>query len=253
MKDNRRQKISFQASWLKNAGLACFTGLLAVACTAQTDSPLPLPSAPPTQTPPQTSNQPAQTTPVKAAPANVPPAARPLQASNPSCKISFAKINDPNPPTNIRSTPEVKPNNIVGQVENGKLVRVLSEKNGWFQIEEPAKGWISKTVTETECSQKQQPITFPPNGNSTIISGRFIGPGTHKYTLKANQGQTLTVTSLKGSFPAIFGPNDKYLGGDPNAANNSPWTGKLPATGEYGIVIESNFKGGDYQFSVQLK
>lgn len=253
MKNEHRRKISFQACWLRNAGIACFVGSLAVACTPPTDSPLPAPSPTPTQTPAQAPTQPAQTTAQRAAPANVPPAAGQPQASNPNCQISNAKINDPNPPTNIRSSPEVKPNNIVGKVENGRVLRVLSEKNGWFQIEEPAKGWISKTVTETECSQKQQPITFPPNRNSTTISGRFIGTGTHKYTFKANQGQTLTVTSLKGSFPAIFGPNEKYLGGDPNAANSPPWTGKLPATGEYSLVLESNFKGYDYQFSVQLK
>lgn len=253
MKDNRRQKISFQASWLKNVGLACFAGLLAAACTSPTDSPPPSTSEVPAQTPAQTSTQPAQTTPVKAAPANVPPAAGQPQASNPKCPISYAKINDPNPPTNIRSSPEVKPNNIVGKVENGRVVFVQSEKNGWLQITEPITGWVSKTVTETECSEKTQSITIPANRNSTTISGRFIGTGTHKYTLKANQGQTLTVTSLKGAFPTIYGPDGKRLGGDPNIANSPPWTGKLPATGEYSLVLESNFKGYDYQFSVQLK
>ncbi|MBD2039608.1 SH3 domain-containing protein [Microcoleus sp. FACHB-672] len=253
MKDNRRQKISFQASWLKNAGLACLAGLLATACTPPTDSPLPLPSETPAQAPAQAPTQPAQTTPVKAAPANVPPAAGQPQASNPKCEISNAKINDPKPPTNIRSSPEVKPNNIVGKVENGRVVSVKSEKNGWLQITEPITGWISKSVAETECKEKNQPISFPPNRNSATISGRFIGTGTHKYTLKANQGQTLTVTSLKGSFPAIYGPDGKYLGGDPNITNSPPWTGKLPATGQYSLVLESYFKGYDYQFSAELK
>lgn len=242
MKDSQNREISFNSPKLKTAGMACLLSLLSVACTPQ---------------PPTVKSSAAQSAiaPVAAAPASAPITV--AQASQPElCKITMVKIADPNPPTNVRSSPEVKPNNIVGKIENGKLVSVKTEKNGWFQISEPA-GWISKKVTESSCNQKRQRISFPPNSSSVTISDRFIGTGTHEYLLKANQGQTMTVTVNKGSLPFIFPPGDKnrqkdLTGGGDNTGKKS-WSGKLPATGDYILDLESNFKGYDYSFKVEAK
>ncbi|MBW4496020.1 MAG: SH3 domain-containing protein [Oscillatoria princeps RMCB-10] len=243
MKDSQKREISFNSLWLKTASMACLLSLLSIACS---------PQPPAAESPAGTS----QTVPVPAAPASTPLAAQ-AQASQPElCKVTMVKIADPNPPTNVRSSPEVKPNNIVGKVENGKLVPVKTEKNGWFEISEPA-GWISKKVTESGCNQKRLRISFAPNSSSVIISDRFIGTGSHEYLLKANQGQTLTVTANKGSLPFIFAPGDKNrkqdLGGGGDYSGKKSWTGKLPATGDYLLNLDSNFKGYDYSFTVEVK
>jgi hypothetical protein len=242
MKDSQNREISFNSPKLKTAGMACLLSLLSVACTPQ---------------PPTAESSAAQSAiaPVAAAPASAPITV--AQASQPElCKITMVKIADPNPPTNVRSSPEVKPNNIVGKIENGKLVPVKTEKNGWFQISDPV-GWISKKVTESSCNQKRQRISFPSNSSSVTISDRFIGTGTHDYLLKANQGQTMTVTANKGSLPFIFPPGDKnrkqdLTGGGGNSGKKS-WSGKLSATGDYVLNLDSNFKGYDYSFKVEVK
>ena len=169
----------------------------------------------------------------------------------------MAKTADPNPPTNVRSSPEVKPNNIVGKLENGTWVSVKTEKNGWFEITDPVEGWISKKVTESSCNQKRLRISFPGNSSSVTISDRFIGTGSHEYLLRANQGQTMTVIVNKGSLPFIFAPGDgnrqKDLTGGGDNSGKKSWSGKLPATGDYILDLESNFKGYDYSFKVEVK
>jgi hypothetical protein len=244
MKDSQNREISFNSPKLKTASMACLLSLLSVACTPQ---------------PPTVKSSAAQSAiaPVAAAPASTTQAIQ-AQASQPElCKITMVKIADPNPPTNVRSSPEVKPNNIVGKIENGKLVSVKTEKNGWFEITDPVQGWISKKVTESSCNQKRQRISFPPNSSSVTISDRFIGTGTHEYLLKANKGQTMTVTANKGSLPFIFAPGDgnrqqDLTGGGGNSGKKS-WSGKLSATGDYILDLESNFKGYDYSFKVEVK
>lgn len=244
MKDSQNREISFNSPKLKTAGMACLLSLLSVACTPQ---------------PPTAESSAAQSAiaPVAAAPASAPITV--AQASQPElCKITMVKIADPNPPTNVRSTPEVKPNNIVGQIENGKLVPVNTEKNGWFEISDPTQlAWISKTVTESNCNQKRQRISFPANSSSVTISDRFIGTGTHEYLLKANQGQTMTVTVNKGALPFIFTPGDgnrkQDLTGGGDYTGKKSWSGKLPATGDYVLDLDSNFKGYDYSFKVEVK
>ena len=42
-------------------------------------------------------------------------------------------------------------NNLVGILENGTPLPVITEKNGWFQISSPVQGWISKNRTKTVC------------------------------------------------------------------------------------------------------
>ena len=169
----------------------------------------------------------------------------------------MAKVTDPQPPTNVRSSPQVNPNNIIGQVNNGTLVSVQSEKDGWFEISNPVKGWISKTVMQSDCNEKTQRVSFPANSTSTSISSRFIGTGSHVYLLKGNQGQTLTLTVQEGPLPFVFPPNDpnrqKELTGGGGYSDKKNWTGQLSQTGDYILQLESNRSGYEYKFSVEAK
>lgn len=60
----------------------------------------------------------------------------------PSPKNCSTVVFDPESPLNVRSTPDATLNNVVGILENGTPLSVITEKNGWLQISSPVQGWI---------------------------------------------------------------------------------------------------------------
>jgi Bacterial SH3 domain len=169
-----------------------------------------------------------------------------------SCKVTMAKISDPNPPLNVRSTPNTASNdNVVGQLKNGTFVTIRGEQEGWFQISTPLKGWISVKNTDNGCNQKVERVSFGRGGNAATISDRFIGTGSHQYRFNLAKGQTLTVSSDRGNLPMIIAPNGKVIS-EPQD-EKQVWMSKLPSTGDYTLEMESNFKGYKYSFLVEVK
>ncbi|MEG4860028.1 SH3 domain-containing protein [Microcoleus sp. K1-B6] len=171
---------------------------------------------------------------------------------NSGCKISQAVVSDPNPPLNVRSIPQVRGSNIVGQLKNNTFVSVAEEQNGWLRITDPP-GWIAKNRTESSCSNVTQQINFQPGGDEAIVKGRIIGGGSHSYRIRARKGQTMTVRNRKDVFPQIITPRGQLLAGNPYEGNETEWTGKVPVTGNYTLQLDSNFRGYEYEFSVQLR
>jgi serine/threonine protein kinase len=60
-------------------------------------------------------------------------------------------VSDPESPLNVRSTPDDTLDNIVGTLEDGTPLTVVTEQNDWLQISSPVQGWISKKRTKTVC------------------------------------------------------------------------------------------------------
>lgn len=60
-------------------------------------------------------------------------------------------VSDPDSPLNVRSIPDTNLGQVVGTLENGTRISVVTEKNGWLQISSPVPGWISKNRTKTVC------------------------------------------------------------------------------------------------------
>jgi Bacterial SH3 domain len=168
-----------------------------------------------------------------------------------SCKVTMAKVEDPNPPSNVRSQPDSKANNVVGTVKNGTFVTVEQEQDGWLRISTPLKGWISKTVTLSGCNQKTERVRFASGQTRTEIADRFIGTGSHVYRFELAQGQTLTITGRKGPLPSIAAPNGKFIANMDD--DKKSWSGKLSESGEYRIILDSNFKGYQYDFEVEVQ
>ncbi|MEB3829531.1 SH3 domain-containing protein, partial [Phormidium sp. CCY1219] len=168
-----------------------------------------------------------------------------------------ASRREANPPTNVRSTPEVAPDNIVGTLANGTYVSLSDRQNGWFKITTPVDGWISQNLTETTCASVSKRINFPPNGTRAIVKGRIIGGGSHEYILNASEGQTMTVTVIEGALPFVFPPNDpnrqRDLTGGGHYTGKDSWTGTLPATGDYLLQLDSNFRGFEYELLVSVE
>ncbi|MEG5017643.1 MULTISPECIES: SH3 domain-containing protein [unclassified Microcoleus] len=171
---------------------------------------------------------------------------------NSGCKISMAVVSDPNPPLNVRSIPQVRGSQIVGKLKNNTFVSVAEEQNGWLRITDPP-GWIAKNRTESSCSNVNQQINFRPGGDEAIVKGRIIGGGSHSYRIRARKGQTMTVRNRKDVFPQIITPRGQLLAGNPYEGNETEWTGKVPVTGNYTLQLDSNFRGYEYEFSVQVR
>ncbi|MGL5080998.1 MAG: SH3 domain-containing protein [Microcoleaceae cyanobacterium] len=204
-------------------------------------------SSPPSPRPPAAPNSPEVSPASTASPVVIRPMAE-------GCRISMAVVDDPEPPLNVRSEPKVSDSNIVGQLENQTFVSIEQEKDGWLQINSPVKGWIAKNRTRSSCTNMEQPIQFLPGGHSALVKGQIIGGGSHRYTVEAKAGQTLTVESYQAVFPRIVTPDGQSLNevsGPPG--KQTEWTGQVPLSGEYTIELDSNFRGYEYEFSVEVQ
>lgn len=212
-------------------------------------SPVPTPTPTPIVTPsPTVSAPPSEETQPK--PPRVTEPLRDVQV----CKINQARVNDPNAPLNVRSTPQVTGNNSIGKLENGSWVTVKNETNGWLEIEVPMNGWIAKNRVESNCNQKIERISFATNSDRATIEDRFIGGGSHQYLIKANRGQTITIKQINGVFPVLVSPSGKNLVGTYGYSTDPlEWTGQLPESGDYSLELISNYKGYKYAFSVAIQ
>jgi hypothetical protein len=228
-------------------------------------SPTPLqPISPnPAAAPKRTTPTPAATA-IPAAPSTAtnPPVTQPNPAQNPqtatletlSCTLTMAIVKDPDAPLRVRSTPDASANNLVGQLDNGTFVTVQGEANGWLQISEPVRGWISKKLTDYGCNQKVVQVNLPSSGASFQMTDRIIGTGSHRYQFNATQGQTLAISSQDGPLPYAIAPDGKELtNAAANAGNITSWQQALPATGQYVLLLDSNFRGFSYDISVEVR
>lgn len=169
-----------------------------------------------------------------------------------SCKVTMAIVNDPEPPINVRSTPTNDKANVVGQLKNGTFLTVTKEQNGWFQISDPMKGWVSKSRTTSSCNQKIERVHLGPGENSVSITDRFIGTGSHRYLFTVNPDQRMTITRNDGPFPAVVSPSGKFLIGNPDETRTE-WSEVLSEPGDYTVMLDSNYKGYPYSFVVEIR
>ena len=168
------------------------------------------------------------------------------------CETTMAKINDPNPPANVRSQPSTAGSStdspIVGTLKNGMFVMIVDQRDDWFKISTPMKGWVAKKITLSGCNRKEERVKFAKNRKDTTIADEFIGSGSHIYKLYLLKGQTLTLNPQKGPRPRVIAPNGNVL--VESFDESASWSGKLPESGNYQITLDSNFKGYNYAFEV---
>jgi Bacterial SH3 domain len=204
------------------------------------------PLNPPAPTKPVSTNSPAPIE--EEAPKPTQPASREVQ----KCVIQMAKVTDVDSPLNVRSVPSTTTTeNIVGTLKNGTYVTVVEEQPEWFRISTPSKGWIARSKTEHTCGVKVEQVGFGAGQESILIDDRFIGAGNHEYRFNLQQGQEITVTSQQGPLPSLLAPDGKPL--TDMQGEKATWTGTAPATGDYALVLESNFKGYKYRFTLTAR
>ncbi|NER01569.1 MAG: SH3 domain-containing protein [Okeania sp. SIO3C4] len=170
------------------------------------------------------------------------------------CKIRMAIVDDPEPPLNVRSSPEVREGNKVAQLNNNTFVSVADEKSGWLRITNPVIGWVAKNRTRSTCAIVDETITFSPEGDRAIVRGQMIGTGSHNYRVRMIQGQTMTIKNFGDVFPAIISPDGQLMAREPNIeGNENEWTDIIPISGLYTLQLDSNFRGFEYEFLVEIK
>lgn len=146
-------------------------------------------------------------------------------------------VNDPNPPLNVRSSPEIAPDNIVATVENGTILSVLGVQGKWLQLQSP-EGWVSKNLTQQVCQLTPKRVRFAPGAISTVLSQTLNQHDRQPFLLNAQAQQTMTVRLTDGAVESqVLDPQGNLI------AQANPQTPVdetvLPLTGDYTITIES--------------
>jgi hypothetical protein len=97
----------------------------------------------------------------------------------------------------------------------------------------------------------RQSIRFARGANSATIRKQICVGYTHLYTLRAEEGQTMTVILTTGNQTSftIFSPTDGILEG---ADGETMWRGMLNESGEYLISIGTDATA-NYKLEVYIK
>ena len=100
-------------------------------------------------------------------------------------------IQDKNPPTNVRSEPEVRPGNIIGTLKNGTTLTVVGQQNSWLRLGTPQRGWVAISTTAVSCvppggRTSDAFKTIPQWGDRAIEGDRLAADLLARYSLQAD-------------------------------------------------------------------
>jgi hypothetical protein len=102
-----------------------------------------------------------------------------------------------------------------------------------------------------------QPIRFAPGASSAEVSGTVLRGEVARYTLNARQGQTmhLGITALEDN--AVFqlyppGSGAAALPGAAEGEDATRWSGRLPRSGDYRIVVGATRGNASYRLSIRI-
>ncbi|MBW4578797.1 MAG: SH3 domain-containing protein [Tildeniella nuda ZEHNDER 1965/U140] len=119
---------------------------------------------------------------------------------------------DPSPPLNVRSSPVVAPDNVVGTVRNGTRLVVVDRNEGWLRINQPLDGWVYQDLTVTSCV----PATAQANANlphSNDSGMQVLAQATERYQsgdLKAAIALTQTIPASSAAYQPAKGAVNQW-------------------------------------------
>lgn len=100
-------------------------------------------------------------------------------------------------------------------------------------------------------------IRFPRGANSVTISGSVVRGERDRYILGAKEGQTMTVRIRAAEDNAVF---QIYLPGEQESLEGAgetddakSWSGKIPATTDYIIVVGASRGNTSYKLDVEIR
>jgi hypothetical protein len=111
-------------------------------------------------------------------------------------------------------------------------------------------------ATKTEPKKDGNRISFAPGESSATVSGALIRGEQGTHILGAKGGQTMTVKITAEENNAVFqieSPNGKYVKGAGETDDATNWTGPLPASGDYKIIVGGTRGNASYKLTVSIK
>lgn len=100
-------------------------------------------------------------------------------------------------------------------------------------------------------------VRFAKGKSSTVISESVLRGDADTYIVGARKGQTLSVKITSVEDNAVFrvmNADDEYLqnAGD-EEDGKTVWSGKLPQTGDYNIVVSGTRGNASYKLTISIK
>lgn len=119
---------------------------------------------------------------------------------------------DPSPPLNVRSSPVVAPDNVVGTVRNGTRLTVVDHNEGWLRINQPLDGWVYQDLTVTSCvpTTAQANASTPPFNDSGM---GVLAQATERYQsgdIKAAIALTQTIPAHSAAYQPAKGAVNQW-------------------------------------------
>lgn len=106
---------------------------------------------------------------------------------------------------------------------------------------------------------KSTRVKFPPGRTTLVLNGRTTGGpseggGTDPvgYLLRANKGQTMTLHLTSAKKNAVFGLYAPGMDLVEGAQSVADWSGQLPKTGDYEIVVFPEDEKTNTTFTLEL-
>lgn len=164
-----------------------------------------------------------------------------------NCRVT---VKDPNPPLNIRASPEVTPGNIVATADNGTPLSVFGSQGKWLQVQSP-DGWVAKNLTQQVCRLGANRVRFAPGATDTVLAQTLNQHERQPFLLQAQAQQTMTLRLTRGNVTVqVLDPQgrgiaqvDRQTPGDET---------DLPANGDYTIAVENQQPGAE-RFSLAVE
>jgi hypothetical protein len=103
---------------------------------------------------------------------------------------------------------------------------------------------------------KIQRVKFARGRTTAVLKGSVVRGTNDHYVLGAREGQTMIVhiTSLeKNAVFYVVGPDGGALAGAEDGADVSDWTGALPTSGDYSIVVSPTRGNATYTLEITIR
>jgi len=116
---------------------------------------------------------------------------------------------------------------------------------------------ILLVATVTTWAQKR--VKFPPGRTTVILKGKTTGGPSESggmnpvsYKLRAKKGQTMTLHLTSAKKNALFGLYAPGMDLVEGAQSVADWSGQLPKTGDYEIIVFPEDEKTDTTFTLEV-
>ena len=106
---------------------------------------------------------------------------------------------------------------------------------------------------------KSTRVKFPPGRTTVVLNGRTTGGPSESggmdpvgYILRANKGQTMTLHLTSAKKNALFGLYAPGMDLVEGAQSVSDWSGELPKTGDYEIIVFPEDEKTNTTFTLEI-